>query len=175
MFRRAGKFKFDHHNTMEAEETQREEIGPKCFTLVNDKLASSSEVAIQWCPTMDLLALFRPSHIWVHRFLSWQRLYSFVASDLETSAQFTALVWRPDGDTCFLNHFHFGSLNHERKDPFSWIKHGSDHLVQRRQWTTSEFLLLQANNTSQTVVEGEERPVSSMCWVAVSLRGMRSG
>lgn len=51
---------------------------------------------MEWCPTMDLIAVLSTSSvITIHRFLTWQKLYSITNED--TKIKFTCLSWRPDG------------------------------------------------------------------------------
>lgn len=57
------------------------------------KSLSSDLVAVEWCPTMDLLALATENRqLMVYRAEGWQRLWqsSFAES-------ITCLTWRPDG------------------------------------------------------------------------------
>ena len=62
---------------------------------------SSDIVAMEWCPTMDLLALVTAdSQLMVHRPTGWQRLFMHTGFDHAV----TSLAWRPDGQVLAVGH-----------------------------------------------------------------------
>ena len=66
------------------------------FSLTNEKIRINAEVIkMSWCPTMDLLAILTvESKIFIHRFLTWQKLFTITSDD---NINFNDIQWRPDG------------------------------------------------------------------------------
>jgi WD40 repeat protein len=69
----------------------------KDFAIINDKIRLAADIIkMEWCPTMDLIAVLSSENvIHVHRFLTWQKLYTITNDD--TKIKFTSFSWRPDG------------------------------------------------------------------------------
>jgi hypothetical protein len=91
---------------METAEPNQTTKAPKLdndFCLTNDKIRLSSDIkAMEWCPTMDLIALLTSENvISIYRFLTWQKLFSITNEDAKT--KFSCIAWRPDGN-CILIH-----------------------------------------------------------------------
>ncbi len=97
------------------------------FLLTNDRIVLPSTLYLmEWCPSMDLVALVPAgssattsattasssasdsacgsSIIWVHRFLSWQRLFALNLNNSSeknpnsTETSIKSLMWSPDGN-----------------------------------------------------------------------------
>ncbi len=65
----------------------------RCFKLLIDKTLGGEVKLMEWCPTMDLLAIITiQNELAVHR-LSWQRIFLIKPHQSDV----TALTWRPDG------------------------------------------------------------------------------
>jgi hypothetical protein len=73
------------------------------FLLLADKSLGGEGIKfMEWCPTMDLLAVVTlENHVWIHRAAfgsSMQRLVSITPPAKTTTGVVTAIAWRdPDG------------------------------------------------------------------------------
>jgi hypothetical protein len=71
------------------------------FEVLGNKVSSGDVVNMEWCPTMDLVALVTSdSQLMVHRPNGWQRL--FVHSGFDHPI--TCLSWRTDGQVLAVGH-----------------------------------------------------------------------
>ena len=60
---------------------------------------SGDILAMEWCPTMDLIAICTEEHLAVHR-LNWQRLFTISGLDHLV----LCLAWSPDGKLLAAGH-----------------------------------------------------------------------
>ena len=71
------------------------------FDVLGNRPIGADIVAMEWCPTMDLLALITvDSQLMVHRPAGWQRLFLHTGFD----HPITSLGWRPDGQILAVGH-----------------------------------------------------------------------
>ena len=74
---------------------------PSFEVLGGPKAVSGDVIAMEWCPTMDLIALITTdSQILVHR-VTWQRLFTISCVDEQP---IKCLAWRPDGKQLAAGH-----------------------------------------------------------------------
>lgn len=108
------------------------------FDVLANKVIGGDVVLMEWCPTMDLLALVTSdSQLLVHRPVGWQRLFAHTGFD----SPVTCLAWRPDGQVLAIGHANgaitlFGveegevlGTAHEHEEPlttFCWVS-ASEH------------------------------------------------
>ena len=73
----------------------------KSFDVIGNQVISGDVTHMEWCPTMDLLAVVTSgTQLMVHRPVGWQRL--FTHAGFHTSI--TCLAWRPDGQVLAVGH-----------------------------------------------------------------------
>lgn len=63
---------------------------PESFTAVHSKRLAASSLQCRLCPSMDLMVLVSPQHVWLHRTVSGQKLMTM-------DVNVTHASWRPDG------------------------------------------------------------------------------
>jgi WD40 repeat protein len=68
----------------------------KWFSVANDQTGIGEVKFMEWCSSMDLLAfLTADGSLRVHRFLSWQKVFSVSSEDFPSAINI--LAWSPDG------------------------------------------------------------------------------
>ena len=112
------------------------------FDVLANKVVSGEVTRMEWCPTMDLLALVTAdSSLMVHRPGGWQRLFVHTGFD----HPITCLAWQPDGQVLAVGHADGSVTLFGVEDGDTQLKNASDRqklMLRLQEWLPLFVVLL---------------------------------